>query len=72
LPKKTKQHLHKQQTTPKPQPHKIEAQEIKDLQQLVEFKKSIHKPPNLRYQTKKKDDLVSCIRTKKSNWLGFR
>jgi hypothetical protein len=30
-----------------PQPHKIEAQEIKNLQQLVELQKPIHKPPNL-------------------------
>jgi hypothetical protein len=35
VPKKTKQQ--KQQSTPTPQPHKIEAHEIKNLQQLVEL-----------------------------------
>jgi hypothetical protein len=37
-----------------PQPHKIEAQETKNLQQLVELQKLIYKSPNLPHQTEKK------------------
>jgi len=37
-----------------PQPHKIEAQEIKNLQQLVELQKLIYKSPNLPHRTKKR------------------
>jgi hypothetical protein len=45
---KTKQHPHKQQTTPTPQNKSLRTQK---LQQLVEVQKSIQKSPNLPHQT---------------------
>jgi hypothetical protein len=45
---KTKQHPHKQQTTPTPQNRSLRSQK---LQQLVEVQKPIQKSPNLPHQT---------------------
>jgi len=58
--KKTKQHSHKQQTTPT---HKIKVWETKNLQQFVELQKLVHKSPNLPHQIETKGQLV--------NWIGI-
>jgi hypothetical protein len=47
---KTKQHPHKQQTTPTPQNRNLRSQK---LQQLVEVQKPIQKSPNLPHQIEK-------------------
>jgi hypothetical protein len=42
-----------------PQPHKIKVQKIKNLQQLVELQKPVHKSLTCHIKHKTKDHLVS-------------
>jgi hypothetical protein len=46
-----------------PQPHKIEAQKTKNLQELVEFQKLVHNYQTCHIKQKNKGHLVSWIGT---------
>jgi hypothetical protein len=51
LPTKKQSNIHTNNKLP--QTHKIEAQKTKNLQELIDLQKLVHKPPNLPHQIEK-------------------